>query len=392
MKNQKINTIIKYVSLSFLLIFVSYKGSSQVSPIGYLLDETKLALASPTTTITDMTAYNGTALYRSANSGGGTLWYGPYLHFQGGNYLIQFRLKVSSNATSSNLFSIDVVSNYGATVYASLNINPAMFRNSNEWELITIPAELPDNIGNCEIRGLNYQAGIADVYLDYINIIPGDIRNIYSNEIAITGNGNVGIGTITPGAKLDVSGGIRIAEGNSIGVSPYNHNRGHDNAVSFGQEQGNISSVNYNDGNYNNQYLTFSTHHGGVGMGERMRIDRDGNVGIGTTSPTEKLSVNGNIRSKKIIVTQNGWSDYVFNDGYHLRPLTQVENFIKENKHLPEVPTAKEVEKNGVDVGETQALLLKKIEELTLYMIEMKKENDNLKNRIIKLEQDAKKP
>ncbi|MFL9483960.1 hypothetical protein ACI6Q2_14370 [Chitinophagaceae bacterium LWZ2-11] len=109
-----------------------------------------------------------------------------------------------------------------------------------------------------------------------------------------------------------------------------------------------------------------------------------GNVGIGVTTPTEKLSVNGNIRTKKLIVTQTGWPDYVFDSSYTLTPLTQVEQFIKDNKHLPDVPSAKEVADKGLDVGDNQAVLLKKIEELTLYMIEMKKENDRMKEEMIK--------
>jgi hypothetical protein len=113
----------------------------------------------------------------------------------------------------------------------------------------------------------------------------------------------------------------------------------------------------------------------------------NGNVGVGTDAPSEKLSVNGNVRAKKVIVTQNGWSDYVFNDDYKLKPLSEVEVFIKRNKHLPDIPSAKEVEEKGISVGDNQALLLKKIEELTLYVIELKKENQQHSQRIQKLEQ-----
>jgi hypothetical protein len=112
---------------------------------------------------------------------------------------------------------------------------------------------------------------------------------------------------------------------------------------------------------------------------ERLRISADGNVGIGTNNPTEKLSVNGNIITKKVRVTQTGWADYVFDKDYELPSLREVEEFIKQHKHLPEVPTAKEVQEKGVDVGDTQVLLLKKIEELTLYLIEVDKKLEQLK-------------
>ncbi|MFL9485741.1 hypothetical protein ACI6Q2_23385, partial [Chitinophagaceae bacterium LWZ2-11] len=115
---------------------------------------------------------------------------------------------------------------------------------------------------------------------------------------------------------------------------------------------------------------------------------KSGNVGIGTTTPgSYKLAVEGTIGARKLKITQvSPWPDYVFDSSYTLTPLAQVEQFIKDNKHLPDVPSAKEVTDKGLDVGDNQAVLLKKIEELTLYMIEMKKENENLKQRVEKLE------
>jgi hypothetical protein len=91
---------------------------------------------------------------------------------------------------------------------------------------------------------------------------------------------------------------------------------------------------------------------------------------------------NGTVTAKKLTVTQYGWSDYVFAKGYKLRSLSSLESFIKRNKHLPEVPSAKEVEENGISVGDNQALLLKKIEELTLYLIQQQKEINKLKAKI----------
>jgi hypothetical protein len=88
----------------------------------------------------------------------------------------------------------------------------------------------------------------------------------------------------------------------------------------------------------------------------------------------------------KIMQTGIPWADYVFHDDYQLRSLEALDKYIQQYKHLPEVPTTQEVNENGLDVADTQALLLKKIEELTLYMIELKKQNEQLTNRVKKLE------
>jgi hypothetical protein len=121
--------------------------------------------------------------------------------------------------------------------------------------------------------------------------------------------------------------------------------------------------------------LRFATANG-VSVYERMIIDKNGNVGIGHPNPTEKLSVNGNIRAKEIKVENANWPDYVFAKDYALPSLKETEKHIQEKGHLPGIPSAQEVKSNGVDLGEMNAKLLLKIEELTLYMIELKKENN----------------
>ncbi|WP_119791334.1 tail fiber protein [Flavobacterium anhuiense] len=106
------------------------------------------------------------------------------------------------------------------------------------------------------------------------------------------------------------------------------------------------------------------------------------NVGIGTINPDEKLTVKGKIHTQEVRVDMAGplVPDYVFADDYKLKSLQEIESYIKENKHLPEIPSAKEIEKNGLMLAEMNMSLLKKMEEMTLYMIEMKKENEEMKN------------
>jgi len=111
---------------------------------------------------------------------------------------------------------------------------------------------------------------------------------------------------------------------------------------------------------------------------------RTGNVGIGTLNindATYKLYVENGIRTRKIVVDQATWPDYVFQPGYHRPSLDSVAQYIQANHHLPGMPSADSVAQNGINLGDNQAQLLKKIEELTLYVIELRKEVDQLKQQ-----------
>lgn len=119
----------------------------------------------------------------------------------------------------------------------------------------------------------------------------------------------------------------------------------------------------------------------------------NGNVGIGTPNPDSKLAVNGTIHSKEVKVDMNGWPDYVFKKEHNLPTLEEVEKHIAAKGHLENIPSEEEVLKNGVNLGEMNAKLLQKIEEITLYMIEMKKENEkqNQEINILKTQLSSKK-
>ena len=211
-----------------------------------------------------------------------------------------------------------------------------------------------------------------------------DAAGTLTDIVTFLDNGNVGIGTTSPKTPLDIGqlrfgkissfpaegtisetiwgnyiiGDVTTAQQLKLGVS----NDGSTRAEIF------IDNSNRPDGT-----ITFKTGNGGASQA-RMFIDGNGSVGIGTTSINNayKLFVETGIRTRKVVVDQAVWPDYVFQEGYPLASLDSVGKYIKMNHHLPEIVTADSVEKNGVDLGNNQAALLKKIEELTLYIIQQK--------------------
>ncbi|MBI9055992.1 MAG: hypothetical protein JEY96_19380 [Bacteroidales bacterium] len=205
-----------------------------------------------------------------------------------------------------------------------------------------------------------------------------------TNSFNMSGNGNIGIGTGNP-----IDGKLHIYKNATMGafgaITEANAGiRIQDNSANM-YIDGNTIYVNSTMalGTMTNNHLSFGTNNT-----ERIRINANGNVGIGTTETgTHKLAVEGTIGAREIKVEAfPGWSDFVFNETYDLKDLEEVENFIDENKHLPDIPSEKEVLENGIELGKMDAKLLQKIEELTLYMIEQNKKTEKLINKVEILE------
>ena len=227
---------------------------------------------------------------------------------------------------------------------------------------------------------------------------------VWQPQGATTGNiyyngGNVGIGTASPSAKLSVSGDVSATGSLTVQQTINLVNPAVDGNSTVLLGEGGVTTMHLFYSGTNNQFIIRDQ----VGGNDIVRFNRavgnynaifpTGSVGIGTTNPQYKLAVNGTIGAKDVIVTNTGWPDYVFRPGYRLRPLSEVGAYIRTHRHLPDIPTEAEVKEKGVSVGDMQAKLLAKVEELTLHMIQadersnqMEKQNRELRERVAQLE------
>ncbi|MFD2581611.1 hypothetical protein ACFSR6_03855 [Pedobacter vanadiisoli] len=209
--------------------------------------------------------------------------------------------------------------------------------------------------------------------------------------------GNLGIGTNTVNDRLVVNGNIRaiLDQANFPGKNVagivaigYSGITGAQNWALRGVYQHGFGVGNNADGG---DLDVIKSMNGSTILATKTDGTALGNVGIGTTNPTDMLTVAGKIGAREIKVSTNAGADFVFEADYKLTDLTELEKFVKTNKHLPGIPTAKQMVENGVNLGELNIKLLQKVEELTLHLIEKEKQLEMQAVTLSKVEERLKK-
>lgn len=257
------------------------------------------------------------------------------------------------------------------------------------------PHVIFDNPGGINYKegGLQWhRSGDTMASLDYVanpnvaNYIKLSVSNKAAVDLLVNSLGRTGLGYINPAAKLH----IRDANASDIiileALTPtiqLSRNLGGAipsfQEVGFIQTSGDNLRIGTNSGNSAGKFVIRT------GGADQVLVDASGNMSINTTAnaPGYRLRLGGKMICEEVKVKLEGnWPDYVFQDDYRLKPLTEVEKFIKENKHLPNIPSATEIQQNGHELGDMQKKMMEKIEELTLYIIDQQKQIEALKRLI----------
>ena len=229
---------------------------------------------------------------------------------------------------------------------------------------------------------------------------PIHLKGFNSEGLTLLANGNIGIGTTAPEFRLHVAGTIRATQFLTTG--------GHVRFCTNSQPLS-IGMAHSADLGWGSTYIGFNADRGDNGWTRRNNTWLNGGAVIWATMTGDllfanlpstggddvsgitdedimsavnmKLSADGVLTAKEVRVTLEGWPDYVFGNGYRLMGLKETEEYIHRNGHLPDVPAASEVEEEGLSVGEMNRILMQKVEELTLHLIELQKQIDELKNK-----------
>jgi len=284
--------------------------------------------------------------------------------------------------------------------------SPTLFlqRNSNDGGYVQgIQTRLADGANNWFFGNL-----LAGEWM----VAKGDYNN---PKLTVLSSGNTGIGTAYPTQRLSVNGNINFENSTGgkylgfgiTGVDEYNTLGSLYSSAGLVLAHGlkpstSIAGLIYSYGNMSRNAIVLGDNFsfGGIKFYTKsaseetvgapfvadaaMQLTDGGNLLIGKTTQSNtayKVDVNGKVRANEIVVNTTG-ADFVFDKDYRLRPIAELEEFVKQNKHLPEIPTAKTMQQEGVGVSELQIRLLQKVEELTLYIIHQQKEIDELKKKV----------
>ncbi len=346
-----------------------------------------------------------------------------------------FGIATSNNLQSSTLFNITTAGNVGIGTNAPANklhiidvtgtntLNLQLSTNTLGETIGIAFGTQPGNRTKAAITGVNTNSGNAGGALAFYTNAGASLNE----AMRITSTGNVGIGTASPNANMEslaATEQMRLSYDATHYTSLTTTSAGNLNVVPVGgnvvfnglaiiSSAGTFSSPTglTNSGGSANAYLNTATTGTTISRnvadaspaaivsqlnasstgdildlrnsgGTVFNVTRAGNVGIGTINPDAKLAVQGTIHSTSVFVDTNvPTPDYVFKDGYRLPTLAEVKAYTDKNHHLPEVPAAAEFEKNGINLGEMNMLLLKKVEELTLYLIEKDKQIKELQKQ-----------
>jgi hypothetical protein len=264
----------------------------------------------------------------------------------------------------------------------------------SQWGFVT------EAFANQKLIGVGHDGNAGYISVSYLGTAgysPLYFRTGELTRMTVDENGKVGVGTSTPQLNFEVVGNGQIIRNSNGGdystLRLYNNQNNGMRSLEMDYSGSGYTGPLVNGGPTGESGSLTTTGAFPLVLGTsntaRIVISSSGDVGIGTKSPDQKLTVKGKIHSEEVIVDLSVPApDYVFEQNYSLTPLDEVQAFIAQHKHLPEVPSAKEMEKDGVKVGEMEMLLLKKMEEMTLHMIKMnerlialEQENKQLKNR-----------